>query len=918
MAYAINKFNGEQLIVLDDGTIDTSTSLGLIGRNYIGYGETQNENFVFLLENFSNNAPPPRPLTGQCWYNSVNKQLSVYDGTTWRPVGYATRSTAEPELPSDGELWLSGNNQLYVYGNNTWNFIGPESVSGFGTTRAKSTTLLDINNSSYPVILLLVNNATIAICSEVGFTINPSNAIVGFSTLIAGVTLSTSYKIKGNLEGNATTATFLENIRTINGVGFNGGQDITIKAATPAKLSRGNYIVGNDFDGSATTTWSVDATVANTANKIVVRDVAGNFAAGTISANLSGDVSGNVTATTGTSKFNRIEANEFIGPTLSGNADTATRLRTARTINGVLFDGTQNITVNAPAQTLTGTVLSSSVVESSLTKVGTLDSLRIASAGVTIGTNFRLLEENNFGVIRSENDRISLGVKDPTAPGGYAKFDLWSAAGAQSQNLEALSTVNPVGNWNLGNPANKFNKIYATSFIGNATTATSAVTSTNIAGGGAGALPYQSGFGTTTFLPAGIPGQILKVGGAGTLVWQNLIFEALKPGTYLTFKNNSNITVPNYSSQVETTISINATPTNTPDNVVARDSNGDFSARNVTVSRLFGPVTGNVTGNLIGNADTTTKLQTPRLINGVPFDGTADINLNISAASINQPLVRGNYLTGNNYNGAVTTTWAVDATPSNIVNKVVARDANGDFSARNITASLFGTHQGNIQASDSSTAYDATTKTFTGLFSGPLTGSVRGNVIAADSTVAYNASNKTFSGTLAGNLLSSTSIVAYNSLTNTFIGSFNGPLNGAASQNVLKSGDTMSNFLTLHAKPVNALHAATKNYVDDEINSRLTGVRAWVIFDGTEGAVIEAFNVSAVARIATGTYRITINSGVFTNGNYVVSGTAGEQDHFICWESATATQLVIRTVDNAGSNDSTDTTTDRVTVMMVR
>ena len=96
----------------------------------------------------------------------------------------------------------------------------------------------------------------------------------------------------------------------------------------------------------------------------------------------------------------------------------------------------------------------------------------------------------------------------------------------------------------------------------------------------------------------------------------------------------------------------------------------------------------------------------------------------------------------------------MDATPSNIVNKVVARDANGDFSARNITASLFGTHQGNIQASDSSTAYDATTKTFTGLFSGPLTGSVRGNVIAADSTVAYNASNKTFSGTLAGNLLS--------------------------------------------------------------------------------------------------------------------------------------------------------------------
>ena len=48
MAYTINKFNGTELVVLEDGTIDTSTSLGLVGRNYVGYGETQNENFVFL------------------------------------------------------------------------------------------------------------------------------------------------------------------------------------------------------------------------------------------------------------------------------------------------------------------------------------------------------------------------------------------------------------------------------------------------------------------------------------------------------------------------------------------------------------------------------------------------------------------------------------------------------------------------------------------------------------------------------------------------------------------------------------------------------------------------------------------------------------------------------------------------------
>ena len=58
--------------------------------------------------------------------------------------------------------------------------------------------------------------------------------------------------------------------------------------------------------------------------------------------------------------------------TLTGNADTATALATARNINGVAFDGTGNITVTAAAGTLTGTTLKSTVVTSSLTSLGTV------------------------------------------------------------------------------------------------------------------------------------------------------------------------------------------------------------------------------------------------------------------------------------------------------------------------------------------------------------------------------------------------------------------------------------------------------------------------------------------------------------------------------------------------------------------
>jgi len=68
----------------------------------------------------------------------------------------------------------------------------------------------------------------------------------------------------------------------------------------------------------------------------------------------------------------------------SVTASTAATLATARTINGVSFDGSGNITVTADANTLSNTTLKSTVVSSSLTSVGTLSSLT-TSGNVGIG-----------------------------------------------------------------------------------------------------------------------------------------------------------------------------------------------------------------------------------------------------------------------------------------------------------------------------------------------------------------------------------------------------------------------------------------------------------------------------------------------------------------------------------------------------
>ena len=87
----------------------------------------------------------------------------------------------------------------------------------------------------------------------------------------------------------------------------------------------------------------------NTANTLALRDGSGNFAAGTITA------------------------------ALTGNASTATALQTARAINGVNFDGTAAITVTADAGTLTGATLAAGVTASSLTSVGTLAGLTVTN-----------------------------------------------------------------------------------------------------------------------------------------------------------------------------------------------------------------------------------------------------------------------------------------------------------------------------------------------------------------------------------------------------------------------------------------------------------------------------------------------------------------------------------------------------------
>ena len=117
MPYAINKYSGTLIATVADGTIDNTTDLKIIGKNYAGYGEVQNENFLYLLENFANNNPPPRPISGQLWYDSTNGgKLKFYDGTKFRTTGGSEISDTPPTGLTEGDFWFDTiNKQLFAW-----------------------------------------------------------------------------------------------------------------------------------------------------------------------------------------------------------------------------------------------------------------------------------------------------------------------------------------------------------------------------------------------------------------------------------------------------------------------------------------------------------------------------------------------------------------------------------------------------------------------------------------------------------------------------------------------------------------------------------------------------------------------------------------------------------------------------------
>lgn len=155
----------------------------------------------------------------------------------------------------------------------------------------------------------------------------------------------------------------------------------------------GNYVAtgavsGVGLSGSAsaegaTFTVTSNATNANTANTIVSRDASGNFSAGTVTAALTGDV--------------------------TGNADTATSLETARTIGGVSFDGTASI--NLPGVNTSGNQNTSGNAATATTATALATGRTIGMTGDVVWTSASFDGSGNVtGTATIQANSVALGT----------------------------------------------------------------------------------------------------------------------------------------------------------------------------------------------------------------------------------------------------------------------------------------------------------------------------------------------------------------------------------------------------------------------------------------------------------------------------------------------------------------------------
>lgn len=431
MPYIVNTYNGQQIAIVNDGTIDQSLDIKLIGKNYAGFGEILNENLVHLLENFSGSNQPPNALPGQIWYDTGNKVIKFYDGTRFRIAGGAEVGPIAPPGLATGDFWWEDEGQqLYVYNGNEFILVGPVATGGEGVSTFTSRVLKDTLGNNKTVLQASVNDQVIGLVSKDEFIIDEqTNAIPGFSSIKKGFNLASKqtyigmrywgtaedsdnlggipaaqYVLNSGLQSFADIVSFRNDDGLVIGAGSDlklhitnsdegnvtnqVGNTINFNVNTTGSVKKVGQFVDTEFTPATDNTGAIGSSALRWANGYFYDislnengELDGNVRGdltGNVTGNLTGNVTGNVISS-GLSTFNNLTVTGTLTANLAGTSTTAEKLivdggtaRTALTTATSNSIAARDSNGDISANTFNGTATNASALGGAADSVTTL------------------------------------------------------------------------------------------------------------------------------------------------------------------------------------------------------------------------------------------------------------------------------------------------------------------------------------------------------------------------------------------------------------------------------------------------------------------------------------------------------------------------------------------------------------------
>ena len=462
MAYTINLTDGTVFATITDGTINTASSMTLVGKNYAGYGEFLDENFIHLLESGANTTAPASPLTGQLWWDKTNTLLKVYTGTGFKNIGSATASASAPVSNVTGDLWYdTTNQQLKVYTGAAFIVVGPGFSTAQGQSGAIPETILNSVGATRYITSLYVNNVRVGIVYE-GASFTPEVSLqAAFPTIFPGITLSST--VSGAVfAGSATNAQLLDSLDSLQ---FMRSDTATATTGVLRVQTNTGLFVGaaNVFNVNTTTTDANIKSNISGGNLIIQANVAGTTYNVAQALGSNGAFAISNAATVGTTMT-------VTGNSSGGNLTTSGQVSATANITGgnLVTTGIANVgSVSTGGNVQAGNLRTTGLVSSTgnITSAGNIDGAYFLGngsqlTGLSLGVSVTKIENGTSeGFINAPNGNIAFTVAGTANVVTFTTGTAFFLGNVSTIGIEKTGT-NAIGN--IGSISNYFNRVFAT------------------------------------------------------------------------------------------------------------------------------------------------------------------------------------------------------------------------------------------------------------------------------------------------------------------------------------------------------------------------------------------------------------------------------------------------------------------------